>query len=101
MDDGVRNVALKLVEDLPALSKIHTEQGSVVVTEKDRLIPLVPKAIYALKNAIVNNRRHEFQRKLEEASQDEMEELLKELQQLDELRARLARLIGEPVINLL
>ena len=101
MDDGVRNVALKLVEDLPALSKIHTEQGSVVVTEKDRLIPLVPKAIYALKNAIVNNRRHEFQRKLEEASRDEMEELLKELQQLDELRARLARLIGEPVINLL
>ena len=101
MDDIVRNVALNLVEDLPALSKIHTEQGGVVVTEKDRLSPLVSKAIYALKNVIVNNRRHEVQRQLEEADQNELDELLKELQRLDSLRSQLAGLIGDPVINLL
>lgn len=101
IDDDVRNVALKLVEDLPALSRIHTEQGGVVVTEKDRLIPLVTKAIYALKNAIVNKRRHEAQHKLENAGPEELAKLMEELQYLDGLRAKLAAMIGDPVINLL
>ncbi|MBQ5466532.1 MAG: hypothetical protein IIT60_04705, partial [Muribaculaceae bacterium] len=101
VDDSVRNVALKLVEDLPALSRIHTEFGAVVVNEIDKLVPLVSKAIYAWKNAIVNKLRHEAQLKLENAGPEELAKLMKELQYLDGLRAKLASLIGDPVINLL
>ena len=99
IDDSVRDTVLDFVIDKHQLSRIHSQFGAMIATEADRLVTLVPKAINAWKNALLNQHRHELNRLLEHASPEEQRKLLIELQKLDHLRGKLARVTGEQVIN--
>ena len=99
IDDSVRDTVLDFVIDKHQLSRIHSQFGAVIATEADRLMTLVPKAINAWKNALLNQHRHELNRLLEHASPEKEREILIELQKLDLLRGKLAQVTGEQVIN--
>lgn len=98
-DDQVREKAVNLVVELHQLSRIHSQFGAVIPTEYDRLMTLVPNAILNLKNAIANRRVMEIREQLAHADTNQANELLEEMQQLNEVRKKLAKLTGERVIN--
>ncbi|MBQ4138530.1 MAG: hypothetical protein II592_03190, partial [Muribaculaceae bacterium] len=98
-DDQVREKAVNLVVELHQLSRIHSQFGAVIPTEYDRLMTLVPNAILNLKNAIANRRVMEIREQLAHADTNQANKLLEEMQQLNEVRKKLAKLTGERVIN--
>lgn len=98
-DDDVRNLAFELVSDnTPKLSKIHT-QFAVILEEQDRLLALVPERLYNWKNAILVQRINETIQQISHASGAEQQQLMKNLQQLYELRSKIAEKIGDRVVN--
>ena len=97
-DDTLRATALELVSEKYQLSKIHTRYA-VILTELDRLSTLIPEALYNWKNAIVKCQINEAQHQLANAQGEEAAAILSRLQELYDLGRRLAKLIGERVVN--
>ena len=97
-DDTLRATALELVSEKYQLSKIHTRYA-VILTEQDRLSTLIPEALYNWKNAIVKCQINEAQHQLANAQGEEAAAILSRLQELYDLGRRLAKLIGERVVN--
>ena len=98
-DDDVRQLACDLAADnLPQLSKIHT-QFAVILEDKDRLRNLVPDRLFNWKNAILIQRINETKDKIAHADTDQQPKLMEYLQELYNLRRRLARRIGDRVVN--
>ena len=98
-DDEVRQLACDLAADnLPQLSKIHT-QFAVILEDKDRLRNLVPDRLYNWKNAILIQRINETKDKIAHADADQQPKLMEYLQELYNLRHRIARKIGDRVVN--
>ncbi|MBP5560724.1 MAG: DNA primase [Muribaculaceae bacterium] len=97
-DDTLRATALELVSEKYQLSKIHTRYA-VIRTEQERLSTLVPEALYNWKNAIVKCQIKEVQSQLANAQGEEAAAILSRLQELYDLGRRLAKLIGERVVN--
>lgn len=98
-DDSVRQLACELAtENLPQLSKIHT-QFAVIVEERDKLIHLVPERLFNWKNAILVQRINDLKSKIAQASPDEQPQLMEQLQGLYATRHKLAAFIGDRVVN--
>lgn len=98
-DDAVRQLACDLVSDnLPQLSKIHT-QYTVILEERDKLLTLVPEQLYNWKNALLVLRIDELKRQIAAAQPDEQPQLMKQLQELYNVRHKLAAIIGDRVVN--
>ena len=98
-DDPVRQLACELAaENLPQLSKIHT-QFAVIVEERDKLIHLVPERLFNWKNAILVQRINDLKSKIAQASPDEQAQLMEQLQGLYATRHKLAAFIGDRVVN--
>lgn len=98
-DNQVREVSTQLVCEQHQLSKIHSE-FTKVLSEFDRLDPLVPIALNNWKNAIIGQRIEEIKLQLKQGKSDvPAEELLQRLQDLYKLRSQLAKLIGDRVVN--
>ena len=98
-DDPVRQLACELAaENLPQLSKIHT-QFAVIVEERDKLIHLVPERLFNWKNAILVQRINDLKSKIAQASPDEQPQLMEQLQGLYATRHKLAAFIGDRVVN--
>ncbi len=97
-DETVRAVSLDLVSEKHQLSKIHT-QFAAITSEYDKLLTLIPEALYNWKNAIVSLEFTSIQEKLRMASPEEQLELLKRQQQLNVMRRELSKLTGERVVN--
>ena len=98
-DDDVRDLAFELaVDNLPQLSKIHT-QFAVILEEKDRLMTLVPQMIFNWKNAIVTQRINETKSQIAVAPAEDQPRLMEYLQELYEMRHQLAQVIGDRVVN--
>ena len=98
-DDEVRQLACDIAADnLPQLSKIHT-QFAVILEDKDRLRNLVPDRLYNWKNAILIQRINETKDKIAHADADQQPKLMEYLQELYKLRHRIARKIGDRVVN--
>ena len=98
-DDAVRQLACDLVTDnLPQLSKIHTK-FAVVVEEQDRLQSIVPERLYNWKNALLVQRINETKNQIAHADPAQLPQLMKYLQELYEVRHRLAEILGDRVVN--
>ena len=98
-DDAVRQLACDLVTDnLPQLSKIHTK-FAVVVEEQDRLQSIVPERLYNWKNALLVQRINETKNQIAHADPAQLPQLMKYLQELYEVRHRLAVILGDRVVN--
>ena len=61
-DTQISLLAVDLVSDKYQLSKVHTKYQKVE-TESDRLWELIPRAIYELKNAILEQTIKQIQKK--------------------------------------
>lgn len=98
-DDNVRNMASDLVIERHILSKVHTKYAKVD-TEQDLLGELVPRALHELKDAILWTRLQDARSRLAAcgADYDRSIELMKEMQEIENARSELAKLIGDRVI---
>ncbi len=107
-DSDVRNLALELVPEKHVLSKMHTK-FSKVETDVDRLEELVPRAIFALKDAILTCRDRALRNQLktlvadtsmtEEARSEAVFELLSQQKQISALRSELAKYLGDRIFG--
>lgn len=99
-NDDIRKTALELVSEKHHLSKIHTKFYKIK-TEFDRLVTLIPEAIYNWKSALILCQIKEIQKKLDSIKDDkaETESLLKRIQELFALRSQLAKYLGDRVVN--
>ena len=77
-DTQISLLAVDLVSDKYQLSKVHTKYQKVE-TESDRLWELIPRAIYELKNAILEQTIKQIQEKIKEATQNKDNEKIIEL----------------------
>ena len=98
-DDAVRQLACELATDnLPQLSKIHT-QFATVLEERDKLLSLVPDRIYNWKNALLLQMINETKVHIANAGPEEQPKLIEYLQGLYNLRRQIAAIIGDRVVN--
>ena len=98
-DDDVRQLSCELATDnMPRLSKIHT-QYAVIVEDRDRLLPLLTERLYNWKNALLVLKINDLKSRIANSAPDEQQQLLEELQKLYALRHKLARIIGDRVVN--
>lgn len=99
-DDTVRNLSTAVVEDRYALSKIHTRYAHVP-TELERLPMLVPRAIYVLKNAWVEQKIKTLTASIASMADntDGLTEAIEELSRLNDLKKQLAVVTGDRVIT--
>jgi len=104
-DDTVRNLATELVSDKYILSKVHTKYTHVE-TEAERLHDLVPRAIYELKDAILDCRlktvRNEIANLSAESDDNDnpkLRELMTTYVDLTKLKSEFAKYLGERVIT--
>ena len=97
--DQVRTRSAELASEKHRLSKIHSRY-SPVRTEYERLTKVVPEAICNWKSAILLCQIKQMQSQLPQlAAGAETEAQLKRIQDLYDLRAQLAKYIGERVVN--
>lgn len=99
-DDTVRNLATELVIEPYVLSKVHTKYAKVP-TERDLLSELVPRALSELKDAIIYVRILDVNKRIKEAGNADitrLQPLMQELKELQELRKKVSKLIGDRVI---
>ena len=91
-----------MVSEKYQLSKVHTKFQKVE-TETDRLWELIPRAIYELKNAILEQSIKQIQEQLKEATQakddQRVNELIEQNVELNRVRTTLAKQIGDRIIS--
>lgn len=98
-DDDVRQLACDLAcDNLPQLSKIHT-QFATIVEERDKLLYLVPEQLYNWKNALLVMHINDVKAQIAHADAAQLPQLLEHLQELYQVRHQLAAIIGERVVN--
>ena len=98
-DDRVREISTRLVTEQYQLSKIHTQYAHVL-TDFERLPVLVPAALNNWKNIIIGQRIDELNQQIKDGNtQVDVATVLKDLQELYRVRTKLAKLIGERVVN--
>ena len=97
--DTIRTTASALAQEKHQLSKIHSRYAQIK-TEQERLINVVPEAIFNWKSALIQCQIKETQKRLSLASdEDEVQKALTRMQDLYNLHSQLAKLIGERVVN--
>lgn len=104
-DPKIGKLASELMTDKYRLSKIHAKFLGEDINNKDsRLIEensleaLVPRATTELKNAYVMQKIENVKKAIQKADADEMIILLQELQQLQNIKKELAKILGERIV---
>lgn len=103
-DDDVRRLTTELVSDRYTLSKVHTKY-SKIETDRERIYELAPRALYELKDAIIECRLRDLRSQLNALAADEnadlnkIKELLSRVDEQTRLKAEFAKVIGERVIT--
>ena len=98
-DDEVRLLATELVSERYRLSKIHSKY-SKIETERDRLIELVPRAVYELLYGILLYNIAETERRLAETTeQTVMRELLQKFSDMKRTQQEFAKFLGERIVT--
>jgi DNA primase len=99
-DDDIRRLATELTTERHHLSRVHTKY-SQIESEQDKLIELVPRAIYELKDAVVEKMLillNEQLKALQPGEDEKMLRIIQELQDYQTLRNELAKYLGERII---
>ena len=99
-DDSIRNLTADLVADKHVLSKVHTKYAHVE-SEEERLVELLSRAVYELRDAIVAERINELQRRLAAVAPNDSDTANAILQQIinyHNARAEYAKCLGERIV---
>lgn len=97
-DDTIRRLSTELVSERHRLSKIHSKY-SKVETEIDRLIELVPRAVYELLYGILEFRIKETERALTAtADSGEIRQLMQNYIDLKTTQQEFAKFLGERIV---
>ena len=101
-DSSISMLAVDLVSEKYQLSKVHTKFQKVEL-EADRLWELIPRAIYELKTAILEQSIKQIQEQIKEASRNKDEqriiELIEQNVELNRVRTALAKQIGDRIVS--
>lgn len=100
-DDDLRNVVTNMASSKHKLSKVHSKY-SHVESEKDRLDELLPRAIYALKDAMlqceIRSKREQLRHISSTGDINDVTKILTEIAALDDLRRDYAQKLGDRVV---
>ncbi len=102
-DDEIRRLTTDLVSDRYQLSKIHTKHAHIE-TEEERLYSLVERAVYELKDAVLECQQRSIRRKIKDlCSQEgynpsEVLALMQENKRVTEIKAEYAKFLGERIV---
>lgn len=100
-DDEIRNIVTDMAASKHKLSKVHSKYTHIE-TERDRLQDLLPRAIYALKDAIlqcdIRAMHDELKSVATQGNFERVAQLMKEISSLDELRRDYAQKLGDRVV---
>lgn len=97
-DDTIRRLSTELVSERHRLSKIHSKY-SKVETEIDRLLELVPRAVYELLYGILEFRIKETERALTAtADSGEIRQLMQNYIDLKTTQQEFAKFLGERIV---
>lgn len=101
-DTTISLLAVDLVSEKYQLSKVHTKFQKIE-SETDRLWELIPRAIYELKNAILEQAIKQIQEQIREASRNKddkrVDELIEQNVELNQVRTTLAKQIGDRIVS--
>lgn len=97
-DDCIRRIATELVSEKHHLSKIHSKFAKVE-TERDRLIDLVPRAVFELMYGILEYDINSTERLLAAATDKaEIDRLMRDFIQKKATQQQFARFLGERIV---
>lgn len=103
-DDDVRRLSTELVSEKHQLSKIHTKY-SKIETEKDRLVELVPMAVYNMMEAMLEwqilELTEEIRRVYSVPNPDFglITSLMKKNSELNDTKKEFAKMLGERILS--
>ncbi len=101
-DTEVSKLAVDIAVDKYQLSKIHTKYATVE-TDEDKLIELIPRSVFELKDAMIRIEIQHLNEKIKScSSKDDPNELISIMEQIrerNELRIVLARELGDRIIT--
>ncbi|MDE6317127.1 MAG: DNA primase [Muribaculaceae bacterium] len=100
-DDEIRTLVTDLATSKHKLSKVHSKY-SHIETERDRLQELLPRAIYALNNAIlqcdIRHMRDSIDAAAKQGDMEGVKRMMLEMAALDDLRRDYAQKLGDRVV---
>lgn len=101
-DDEIRRLVTDLVSDRYQLSKVHSK-FTKIETEEERLIELVPRAVFELKDAILRQQIEQLNKQIGEASTTgdtaAIPDLMTRLIEKMKIRSEFARYLGDRIIT--
>jgi DNA primase len=97
-DDVVRKVTTNLVSEKYVLSKVHTKFAKID-TEQDKIVELVPRAIFEWKDAILECKLRDIKAQLRScADVNEQLALMSQCMELQQIKIAFAKYLGERIV---
>ncbi len=97
-DDVVRKVTTNLVSEKYVLSKVHTKYTKID-TEQDKIVDLVPRAIFEWKDAILECKLRDIKAQLRScADVNEQLALMSQCMELQQIKIEFAKYLGERIV---
>ena len=97
-DDVVRKVTTNLVSEKYVLSKVHTKY-SKIDTEQDKIVDLVPRAIFEWKDAILECKLRDIKAQLRSCTDvNEQLALMSQCMELQQIKIEFAKYLGERIV---
>lgn len=103
-DDSVRRITTELVSSKHKLSKIHTKYAKIS-QEEDRLFELLPRAVYNLKEALIECEIRSTMQQIgqqyasSERDMESVRSLMERIASLNEMKKELAKYLGERILS--
>lgn len=104
-DDTIRIIASELAASRYKLSNMHSKY-SKIETEQERLQDLLPRAIFGLKDAMLQDDMRTLRQQLKEISSpgknsdpNEIIRIMNQIKELDTVRRQYAKYLGERVVS--
>lgn len=99
-DDELRHLATTLVSEKHNLSKIHSRHNPVQ-SEEERIIDLLPRAVFELKDAILRLQIENLNRELVNPENDTqtIASIMEQLMEKNRIRSEFAQYLGERIIT--
>lgn len=101
INPAISRLAANLMSEKYQLSKYHTKYRELE-TEESKLIQIVPREVYAMKDAHIRHRIKELESELKNLNKtDDMQKLLdimSEISRLNEIKGILAKELGERIV---
>lgn len=97
-DDVVRKVTTNLVSEKYVLSKVHTKFAKID-TEQDKIVELVPRAIFEWKDAILECKLRDIKAQLRSCTDvNEQLALMAQCMELQQIKIAFAKYLGERIV---